>query len=90
MFTEPVEGPYFNSWSGTPLVIGGQTDVYIHGEGKTVEFDGVLSMNCEAGGSQVWLAAGNFFEGELDSDALANRVVPAVVVTKARALYCPK
>lgn len=92
VLTTPVEGLYSNTWTAALLLGSGTTrqiDVVVEGSGKTVGFTGVLSLNCELGGSQYWKAAGNFGESEKDLDAFAARIVPTEVVTRVRARHCP-
>ena len=81
LYSEPVEGIYSNNWHGVALNDGnGQAVVYINGEGKTVDFYGILSVNCENSNS-YWISAKNF---EVEDSS----VVPQKVVMGAAFLFC--
>lgn len=90
LFRQPVEG-LWNDWHGQRVTTdtANQPDVLITGLGKTADFTGVLSLNCEPGGGQFWKAAGHFGKPLLDAEGgLLEPVVPAIVLEKARALFC--
>jgi len=86
LFEEKVE-QYGNSWSGkSVLVESGQADAYIKGVGKTVGFDGILSINCADGSGHYWKAASIW-----GKNAKANRIketVPHDVIVNARNSFC--
>lgn len=90
LYREPVEG-LWNDWHGQRATsdTANQPDVLITGLGKTADFTGVLSLNCEPGGGQFWKAAGHFGKPLLGAEgALLEPVVPGIVLEKARALFC--
>lgn len=84
LFEEKVE-IYANLWSGIAIndrVEAGQAEVLIRAEGKTADFYGILSINCENTES-FWISAVNFGE-TVD----ASEVVPKNVVTNASFWFC--
>ena len=68
--------------------MGDGPTLYVSGTGKTVDFHGVVILNCE-NGKAAWLAAGNFFQGAADPDRLADEVVPAEAMRRAHEVFCP-
>ena len=88
LFREPVE-MYWNDWTGMPLNRGtaGQIDVHILGEGKSQEFDGVVSLNCTTGSGFFWKEASVWGKSASESDIAG--AVPLVVISNARNLFCP-
>lgn len=81
LYEEKLEAPYSNNWQATFLP---RNDLaLITGSGKTVDFYGVLSFNCDPGGSYDWKAAGNF--GEISSNT---SMVPKIVIARAKKAWC--
>lgn len=93
LYREPVE-IYWNDWTGHPLVsidelpTKEQVDVVIYGTGKTVSFNGVVSMNCNEGGGHYWLTASQWNGQELLSKAEIAKVVPEKVIKAVREVVC--
>jgi hypothetical protein len=87
LLREPVE-MYWNDWSGVRVSDdgAGQVDVYIAGEGKTVVFDGVVSLNCESETEYYWRIAGD--SGQALSEEEVDAKVPPRVIVNARAIFC--
>ena len=91
LFREPVErAGYFNEWWAYPIDLRephldrASSDVMIIGEGKTVEFRGVLRLG-DGTAEPAWQSAGNFEEG-VPADEL-ERLVPRQVVDNALAWH---
>ena len=84
---QPIE-IYWNSWDGLQLSAdAGQVDVHIRGEGKTVSFDGILSLHCDPGGGSYWIVAGNAGVALSTNDDIAYHV-PGEVPARAREALC--
>lgn len=91
IFYQPVE-IYGNNWSGIRVndPASDQANVYIKGEGKTVDFDGVMSINCDSASGYFWLT-GSFWGGETPAtEQLYNENIPTEVIAGARQLFCGK
>lgn len=87
LFDEDVEGVYGNSWRGVAVNDDTeQADVYIHGEGKTASFDGVLALDCETGG-HFWKTAAVWDAEPADDDMIAD-MVPDAVIENAAKTFC--
>ena len=87
LFFEQLEQPYSNSWDGMLISSdSGQTDAYIKGEGKSVEFHGILSINCSDGSGHYWKAASIWDEPATASQL--KQTVPPDVTTNARKEFC--
>ena len=89
LYREPFE-QFWNDWTGmrvnNPESKG--ADVYIQGEGKTVNFNGVLSLNCPQGWGHFWLS-GAFWGGQQPATReFLNENIPQEVVTQARRFFC--
>lgn len=86
LYDQPVEGVYGNNWWGKSVSSGasGQIDVYITGEGKTADFVGVVSLNCDNVSGHNWKTASNF-----GTPVNVNDIVPLGVVVNARKFFCP-
>lgn len=90
LYEEPVE-IYWNDWWAHPLKSRadvkeyGQAEPTITGEGKTVDFVGLLSINCE-NGKHTWRGTQNFDRtlGEQETD----EIVPPQVIKNAHKLFC--
>jgi len=91
LYEEKVE-LYWNDWWGHPLSSRKEIEKYhqaeitIRGEGKTVDFSGVLSMNC-MNGKHYWVTASNF-SSQIASDEEIERLVPKEVISNVYKLYC--
>jgi hypothetical protein len=87
IYREKVEA-YWNDWSG--LKVGGedgdQPSVHIRGEGKTADFEGVLSLNCSSGSGYLWKTASNFSKNL--NEAAITEIVPLDVLAGAKKLFC--
>lgn len=92
LYEEKIEGSYWNEWWGHPLkskddVINlGQAEITIRGEGKTVDFVGMLSINC-SNGKYFWAGTQNFIDPITEIEA--EEIVPKQVITNAIRLFCP-
>ncbi len=80
LFEEKIDSAYSNFWTGMRVSGDGaeQTDVHIRGEGKGVNFNGILSINCESKSGASWKT----------SEIEAEEVVPGEVVIAARKSFC--
>ncbi len=91
LYEEKVE-LYWNDWSGHPLTSWKEIEKYhqaeitIRGEGKTVDFSGILSMNCK-NGRHYWVTASNF-GGQISSVDKIEKLVPEQVIKNVYKLYC--
>lgn len=87
LYRSPIE-IYWDDWSGVAVSSrkASQVDVYIRGEGKTVDFDGVVSINCDSGSGFFWKTASNFGE-PLDERGI-NESVPLIAVAHAKEIFC--
>lgn len=79
LYTEPVEGVYSNSWSATS--VNNSNPILVRGEGKTVDFVGLLNVDCDNAVMSNWSYATNFDEPNAS-------VVPAQAIKKIRQLFC--
>jgi hypothetical protein len=90
LYREPVE-MYWNDWFGTLINNeSDQADVAIVAEGKTSDFTGVISMNCE-NGLYFWLTASLWRENVMNREGYLTRAdtVPEAVIAAVRYRYCP-
>ena len=91
LFEEKVE-IYWNDWWAHPLRNKkeierlGQAELTIRGEGKTVDFVGVLSMNCD-NGKYFWRGVENFYT-VIRNDKEIAEVVPTPVIKNVYKLFC--
>ncbi len=88
---EEIEGPYINEWYAQPLTSTDATNkraltVLILGEGKTVEFSGILSFKCD-GGYKSWRSVQNFYQTITDESEIMKIVPEAVYHTTCRMFY---
>lgn len=88
---EEIGGPYINEWYAQPLtstdVSGGRgLTVLILGEGKTVEFSGILNFKCD-GGHKNWRSVQNFYQTITDESEIKALVPEAVFHTTCRLFY---
>jgi hypothetical protein len=88
LYKQELEGVYFNSWTGMKVSgsPGNQVDVHVLGEGKSVDFNGILSINCSSGSGYFWKTASNFHESL--SEVQITEIVPIEVVAKSNATFC--
>ena len=92
LYREPVE-IFWNDWIGFPIMKTSaerthQARMTVVGEGKTGEFIGNLSINCE-NGMHLWESAGKdleFFSNEEQAD----QIVPRMVISNAVRLLCKR
>lgn len=91
LYREAVEG-YWDDWIAFPLMpksnipTTGQARATITGEGKTANFIGNLSINCE-NGKHFWESAESDSE-ILTIDDQADEIVPSSVIGNAIKLFC--
>lgn len=91
LLEEPVEGIYYNEWWAHPISSDeeiskfNQAEMTIRGEGKTIDFAGVLSMNC-TNGRYLWMGTHNFIDPI--SEEKTKRLVPLQVTRNAYRLFC--
>jgi len=80
-YNEPLEGVYSQDWAGR--VIGADPAsgvlVYLRGSGKSGDFHGVLSVDCETPSRSAWVAQGGY---------LAPDDVPTPTINVMRAEAC--
>ena len=82
---------YFNDWWGHPHASDfeiqkyGQAELTVRGEGKTVDFTGTLSMNCE--NSRYFWKGGQDFQSPL-SDEEIEEIVPKQIYRNVYKLLC--
>lgn len=83
---QPVEGIYGNTWWGKTVNSGAarHIDVQILGEGKTVDFEGTLSLNCANAAGTEWKTDVNFSA----SPAEIYDLVPGQVLRNAHMIFC--
>ncbi len=86
LFEEKVEGVYGNNWWGKSLgpIPDRFIEIKVTAEGKTAEFEGVLSLDCRMASGHQWKAASNF-RGSVNAD----EIVPHDVPVNARKFFCP-
>lgn len=93
LLEEDLEGVYANFWHAVPLRTRDEiaqlngAEMTIIGEGKTVDFYGVLHINCE-NKKFHWKSASNFGEA-LNRARSIEQSVPNAVVTNATRAFCP-
>lgn len=91
LYEEKVE-IYWNDWWAHPLQSRktrdkyGHADLTITGEGKTVDFRGIISMNCE-NGKFHWVTASNFGKS-IEGDSNISMIVPKQVTKNIYKLFC--
>jgi hypothetical protein len=86
-----------NRWSNseTPgagfgsTIIRVEPELYIHGEGKTVSFDGVVFLECDTDLDPIWKTASVWDAQPADLVMIAE-TVPAEVMDNARTVFCPR
>ena len=93
LYREPIE-MYWNDWVAYPLLdrknlpSHDQVEALIKAEGKSAEFYGVLSINCN-NGKHYWQGTPSNF-GDALNNARLKSVVPQQVVNNAITLFCNK
>ena len=87
LFRQPVE-LYWNDWFGTLIRKDeGETIVLVESEGKTSEFNGILSHNCSASDKYFWKSASDYGNAiDLSVDDAVN--IPKEVVNKVFEDFC--
>ncbi|MCK0128708.1 hypothetical protein [Erythrobacter sp. F6033] len=85
LYEDPVEGVYSNFWTAYPIRSGSSPELTIRGEGKTVEFSGVIQLNCE-NGKYFW-HSGNLFQEPLSDEEIRN-LVPNQAVRAMVRIFC--
>jgi len=83
LFQEPIE-IYWNNWTGKSLH---EDKIYISGEGKTVNFDGILNLNCESESGYTWVAVNNFNE-QISKEYEFTDIVPIQVISATFEEFC--
>lgn len=88
LYREMIESVYWNDWSGSIVSNQetGQVDIYISGKGKTSNFSGVLSINCESKSGYYWKTASNFSKPLSAADI--KEQVPIEIISRAKKLFC--
>ena len=93
LYREPIE-MYWNDWVAYPLLdrkdlpSHDQVEALIKAEGKTAEFYGVLSINCN-NGKYYWKGTPSNFQDALNQANIIS-TVPQQVVNNAITLFCNK
>lgn len=91
LYEEKIE-MYWNEWWAHPLGSKktikkyGQAEITIMGEGKTVDFSGIISMNC-SNGKYYWRSVSNFGDAITD-DIEIKRLVPDQIRKNIYKLFC--
>ena len=88
LLKQELEGGYSDDWSGG-LVSSGQGDqveVHIQREGKSGDFDGILSINCTSQSGYYWKTASDYSHAL--SEAELAETVPIEVISKAKSTFC--
>ncbi len=93
LYNEPVEDDYGNAWWGAlaPSYAAGQIDLNVTGEGKTVDFSGLVMIYCRTAdghnmGDWVWRSASNF--GDVVAVDKVYKIVNQAVLANAGRLFC--
>lgn len=84
LYEEKVE-IYWNEWSGLAINDSAETsqaEILIRASGKTADFYGILSINCNNAKS-FWISAVNY-----GKPVEASQVVPQEVMMKASVSFC--
>ncbi len=84
LYREPVE-IYWNDWKGKKL---SGSQAYISGEGKTANFEGIVSLNCDSGSGYSWITASNSRQHLGMSETEVSRVVPIQAISAAFTEFC--
>lgn len=85
LYEDPIEGVYSNFWTAYPIRSGSSPELTIRGEGKTVEFSGVIQLNCE-NGKYFW-HSGNLFQEPLSTQEIGD-LVPEQAVRAMVRIFC--
>lgn len=85
---EFIDRRFFNDWSGIKVSGNHSSQVFVHvsGEGKTVGFHGILSINCNSGSGYYWETAANYKRALTEADL--NEIVPLSVIANAKHIFC--
>lgn len=86
LYREPIE-IYWNDWAGKHL---SREKVYISGEGKTANFNGIMELNCENASSYSWVPTSNSCGRLGMTESELNKEVPSQVISAAFEEFCPK
>jgi hypothetical protein len=79
-----------NTWRGVRVNNNPvEPELYIHGEGKTVSFDGVVFLECDTDLDPIWKTASVWDAQPADLVMIAE-TVPAEVMDNARRVFCPR
>lgn len=85
LYEDKLEGVYSNFWTAYLLRHTPSPELTIRGEGKTIEFSGVISLNCESGG-YYWETSSDFQNPLSESET--KKVVPIQAIRAARRIFC--
>ena len=85
LYEEPVEGVYSNFWTAYLLRSDPSPELTIRGEGKTINFSGVIQLNCE-NGKYFWSTSSNF-DKSLKREQV-DQIVPEPAVRAAKRIFC--
>ncbi len=85
LYEDPIEGVYSNFWTGYLMRMEPSPHLTIRGEGKTVEFSGVITLNCENG--RYYWDNGSDFGTPIPEDEIDN-YVPQPVHRALHRIFC--
>ena len=85
LFEDPVEGVYSNFWTAYTNRMEPSPELTIRGEGKTVEFSGVIVLNC-SNYKYVWRGGANF--GEPLTEEQIKSLVPEPAIRATTRIFC--
>jgi hypothetical protein len=89
LFHEEVE-QFWNTWRGVRVNNDPrELELYIHGEGKTVSFDGVVFFECDTDLDPIWKTA-SVWDGQPADLVMIADTVPQDVMDNARTVFCPR
>jgi hypothetical protein len=93
LYNQPLEDDYGNAWWGAlaPSDAPGQIDLNVTGEGKTVDFSGLVTIYCQTAnghnkGDWVWRSASNFGGAVMVDEVY--KIVDQQVPVSAGKLFC--
>lgn len=85
LYEDPVEGVYSNFWTAYLMRMDPSPHLTVRGEGKTVEFSGVITLNCE-NGRYLWETGSDF--GTPIAKAEIDDYVPQPVHRAMYRIFC--
>ena len=83
LYREPVD-MYWNNWTGVKLP---ERNAYISGFGKSAQFDGIISLNCNDA-KHSWITASNSAIETCMTESEINQIVPPQTISAAFRAFC--